>query len=101
MIHSSFADLLIARNHDRGARAFSFGQLAFRSHSNLQLFQSSARDRAIEIGLIQGILNPSAPSTATVARFEKRARTASFRNGAGRNEGSALYDLRPERQQNR
>src|SRR5438046_1390605 len=49
--------ILIARNHDSRTCAFAFGELASGSHADFQLLGFSADNWAIEVRLIQSILD--------------------------------------------
>src|SRR5260370_1862491 len=59
--------ILIARHHDGRARAFGFGELASGSHADLQLFHSSTDNWAIEVRLIERVLDAAPSRTPSVA----------------------------------
>src|ERR1700721_3788686 len=58
---STTQPVLIARNHDSRACAFALGELARRSHTNFQLLRFSADNWAIEVRLMQRILDAAGP----------------------------------------
>ena len=58
--------LSITRNHDGGTCAFAFGELASGSQSDLQLLQLSADNWAVEVRLIESILDAAPSGTPAV-----------------------------------
>src|SRR5205823_4532875 len=60
--------ILIARDHDSRTCAFAFGELASGSHADFQLLGFSADSWAIEVRLIQTILDAAPPRTTAMAR---------------------------------
>ena len=81
----------ITRNHDGGTSAFAFGELASGSQADLQLLRFSADDWAIEVRLIESVLDAAPPGAPAITRLEVNAGTASLWRGARLHKGRSLY----------
>src|SRR6267154_2097593 len=84
--------ILIARNHDSRACAFAFGELTSGSHADFQLLGFSADNWAIEVRLIQSILDASPSRTTAIARIQINAGAARFWGGACLHKGQSFYN---------
>src|SRR6267143_2612587 len=93
--------ILIARNHDSRTCAFAFGELASGSHADFQLLGFSADNWAIEVRLIQSILDAAPSRTTAIARVQINAGAAGLWRGARLHKGGRFYNSRAERQQDR
>jgi hypothetical protein len=82
----------ITRNHDGRTCAFAFGEFASGSHADLQLLRFSADNWAIEVRLMQGILEAAPSRTPAVARLEVNAGTALLWRGARLHKRWSLYN---------
>src|SRR5260370_16098367 len=85
--------ILIARDHDSRTCAFAFGELASRSHANFQLLGFSADNWAVEIRLIQSILDAAASRTTAIARLQVNAGAARLWRGARLYKGGRFYNF--------
>src|SRR5260370_2589832 len=92
---------LIARNHDSRTCAFAFGELASRSHANFQLLGFSADNWAIEVRLIQSILDAAPSRTTAITRLQINAGAARLWRGTGLHKGRRFYTSSPQPQQHR
>src|SRR6059058_1134669 len=84
--------ILIARDHDSRTCAFAFGELASGSHADFQLLGFSADNWAIEVRLIQTILDAAPPRTTAIARLQINAGAARLWRGARLHKGGSLYN---------
>src|SRR5438094_6833654 len=84
--------ILIARDHDSRTCAFTFGELASRSHSDFQLLGFSADNWAIEVRLIQSILDAAPSRTTAIARLQINAAAARLRRLARFHKGRSFYN---------
>src|SRR6266705_2162259 len=91
-VRTSSQPTLVARNHDCRASAFAFGQLTSGSHADFQLWRFSADDWAIEIWLIQGILEAATSRATAMARLHISAGTARLWRGASLHEGKSFHN---------
>src|SRR6266571_6780469 len=68
--------ILIARNHDSRTCAFAFGELTSGSHADFQLLHFSADNWAIEVRLIESVLDAAPSGTSAITRLKVNAGTA-------------------------
>ena len=93
--------ILIARNHDSRTCAFAFGEFTSGSHADFQLLGFSADNWAIEVRLVQSILDAAPSRTTAIARLQINAGAARLWRGACLHKGRSFYNSRAERQQDR
>src|SRR5580704_14234263 len=91
----------IACDHDGGASAFAFREFASGSHADFQLLLLASDDWAVEVWLMQSVLDAASPSTSAVARLEVNAGTARLWYGARLHEGRRFYHGRTDGEQER
>src|SRR3984893_19601033 len=95
VFHPEFSNaqpaISIALNHDRGTCAFAFGELASGSQADLQLLRFPADNWAIEVWLIESVLDAASTGTPAITRLKVNARTASLWRGARLHKGRSFY----------
>lgn len=89
---STTQPILITRNHDSRACAFAFGELTSGSHADFQLLGFSADNWAIEVRLIQSILDAASSRTTAIARLQINAGAARLWRGARLYKGGSFYN---------
>ena len=67
--------LLIARHHHSGTGTFTFGKVTGGSHANVKLLYLPSDNWAVEVCLVESVLDTAPPGTSTVARLEIDAGT--------------------------
>jgi len=82
----------ITRNHDSRTCAFAFGELTSGSHADFQLLGFSADNWAIEVRLIQSILDAAPSRTTATARLQINAGAARLWRGARPHKGGSFYN---------
>src|SRR6267154_4655361 len=91
-VRTSSQPTLIARNHDCRASALAFGQLTSGGHADFEILLFSADDWAIEIRLVQSILEATTSCATAMARLQISAGTARLWRSASLYEGRSVHN---------